>query len=404
MTRTLKMRLCAMMFLQYAVPAATIAIFSYYLKTCLGFEPWQAGLVMAMPGVAALIAPLAASHIADRYLSAERLLVVCHLLSAVLMWWLSRLSGFSAVLMVYFLYGVCLTPTFGLTNTVALHHTRDAERDFGGIRMWGTIGWVVVAWAFGYWWLGGGEGGGERLPHALIVSALTSVTLALFSLGFKPSLERAGQPIRYREVLRVFATPSMVLLCVVTFLYNVCHQFYYFGMGLHLNQLGFADEHILPAISFGQINEIVVLGTLGWCLARLGMKRAMIIGILAQALRFVIFAWEGPTITILAGIGLHGISYAFYFTTAYLYVDRHSTPATRAGAQQVLTLMIAGFGLLAGFVLAGQTAQYFQQPDGLVDFSKFWLAPMVLCLVIAGALAIWFHEEPPVNGGNGVRE
>jgi MFS transporter, NHS family, xanthosine permease len=405
MSSTLRIRLFIMMFLQYAVPACTLPILSYYLKGSLDFAPWQAGVVMAMPAVAAFFALPAASHFADRFLSSERMLALCHFCCAGLMLLLHELQSFPAVLAIYFLYGIAFTPTFGLSNTAALHHTPDARRDFGGIRMWGTIGWCVIAWAFGYFWLRGSGTAGARVHHALYLSAALSAAMGLFCLGFRPALARggAGSRIRYGAVLRVFARPDMLLLLAATFINNTCHQFYYFGMGPYLNQMGFSDEHIMPAMSLGQMTEIVLLGLLGAILLRISMKTALIIGVLAQALRCLLFSLEGSLPVILGGVALHGPCYALYFTTAYLYVDRHSAPSTRAGAQQVLTIMIAGPGTLAGFVLAGYTAQFFEDAAGIIDYGRFWLVPVGISLLLAVLLVAGLRETRPLKeaGGSG---
>jgi nucleoside transporter len=399
--RPLKFRLSAMMFLEYLVPGATVPILSLYLKNHLHFEPYQAGIVMAMPAVAAMVAPLVASHLADRYLSAERMLSLCHFACALLMFWLATLQSFTAFLAVYFLYGVFFIPTFGLTNTVALHHMQDARRDFGGIRAWGTVGWVVVAWAFGYFWLRGGVPG-ARLPHALPLSGLASLALAVYSLSFRPAHDTAGLQGQtgYGEVLRLFLRPGMLLLCLLTFLNSACHQFYYFGMSPYLHQVRFPDRYIMPGMSLGQMSEVVVLGLLGWCLTRISIKAAMVIGALAQALRLVMFAFAPNYAVILGGISLHGLCYAFFFTAAYLYVERHSTRNTRAGAQQVLTIMISGGGTLAGFLSAGWAAQLLTNPQtGLIDYRTFWLIPAGLATLIAAWIALGFREEPQDSPG-----
>ena len=396
-----------MMFLQYVVPGAVLPVLSHYLKNRLGFEPYQAGLVMAMPAAAALFAPLAASRIADRYISAERFVALCHFVCAGLMLCIYSLETFPAILVVYFLYGLCFTPTFGLTNTVALHQTPDARRDFGGVRMWGTIGWVVVAWILGYGWLRGGTAAGERLPHTLIVSACVSLAFAFYMLTFPAGhFDRNNkQGIRYREVLRVLVRPSLLLLFAMTFFNSICNQFYAFGMGMYLSQMGFADKHIMPVMSLGQMTEVIMLGLLGWLLLRIGMKRTLVLGVAAQCLRFVLFAFEGPTPIIIAGISVHGITFACYFITAYLYLDYHSTPDTRAGAQQLLTIMISGCGGLMGYVAAGLTAQYFTfGPDKLIDYQGFWLVPAGLSAAIGFVLLLGFREEPcktPTNGAGG---
>ncbi len=397
MTRVLKYRLSLMMFLEYLVPGATVPILSLYLKDNLGFESYQAGIVMAMPALAAIAAPLVASHIADRYISAERLLAMCHFACGLLMLALTRVETFPLFVFVFGCYGICFTPTLGLTNAVALHHITDAKRDFGGIRLWGTAGWVVVGWVFGYFWIRGG-GPGERLPHALIVSGATSLTLAVYSLTFRPAPHDAdtekNEP--YGDMLRLFLKPGMLLLCLLCFLNSACHQFYYFGMSPFLNQTDFPSAFIMPGMSVGQASEVVVLGLMGWCLLRMSMKTTMLIGVVAQGIRMVMFAFAGSHAVVIAGISLHGFCFAFFFITAYLYVESHSSRANRAGAQQVLTIMVAGAGTLAGFLSAGWTAQWLTDPiTGIVDYRSYWLTPAVLCAIVAVMLAVGFHEISP---------
>lgn len=395
MTRTQKFRLSAMMFLEYVVPGATVPILSHYLKNYLHFEPYQAGIVMGMPAAAAMVAPLVASRLADRYLSAEKMVILCHLLCAGVMVSLFGIKTFPVFLCVYFVYGLCFTPTFGLTNTVALHYAADARRDFGGIRAWGTVGWVLVAWFFGYGWLAYGDDG-SRLPHAFLLSAGVSLILAAYMFTFPPSKLHPDErrSMRYREVLRLFRRPDMLLLFIVAFFNSACHQVYYFGMGPYMSQLGYSNHYIMPAMSLGQMTEVLLLSLLGWCLTRLTMKQAMILGILAQAVRSVMFILGRSMFFLLGGISLHGPCYALFFTTAYLYAERHSTSETRAGAQQLLTIAISGCGTLAGFLLGGFTAQVFTLVDGQIDFQRFWLVPTVFSLIIAIALALLFREQP----------
>jgi NHS family xanthosine MFS transporter len=394
--RSLKLRLSIMMFLEYAVPAATLPILSLYLRRHLGFEPYQTGLIMAMPAISALVAPFIVSRLADRYISAERLLAVCQFLCAVAMITLYYLRGFYPVLAAYFAYGFFFMPTFGLTNTVALHHAADARRDFAGIRLWGTVGWIVVAWVFGYWWLSG-PGAEQRLPHALLVSAGTALLLALYALTFSPSVEvdrRARARTSYREILRVFAQRGMALLCFLTFLNGACQQFYYFGMGTHLDQLGYSRGAILPAMSLGQMTEVLAMALLGFMLVRISMKWVMVLGLLAQCLRFTLFAAVESTPLILLGLALHGFCYALFFTTAYIYIDQHSNAQTRAGVQQLLTLLNAGFGYLAGHLAAGWAGQWLSSgPERHIDYHRFWLIPLATSAVITCAMIFAFPRE-----------
>ena len=399
MPSLLKFRLSLMMFLVYFVPGATIPILSLYLKNHLHFAPYQVGEVLSMLALAGFFAPFIMSHIADRMLSSERLLGLCHVLAAGVMLLLSQQTRFFPFLILYFVYGLLFSPSYGLTNAIALHHVADAKRDFGGIRMWGTVGWVVVAWLFGYFWLRGDDASGSRLPHALYVSALASVVLALYSLTLPRSYVRATDrsTIMYWKALKVFAQPGLALLCVLTVFNSMVHQFYYFGMAPFLSQAGFENSHIMPAMSFGQASEVIVLGVLGLCLARLRIKHAMIIGALAQALRYVLFALGSTTPLIIAGICLHGVCYAFFFTAGYIYIDQHSSPETRAGAQQLFTIMISGLGVLSGSLASGYVGQWcLRESTGLIDYHQFWLVPAGMGLVVAVILALFFREARPV--------
>ena len=394
MARDLKWRLSFMMFLEYCVPGATTPIISLYLKNYLHFELYQVGIILSMPAAAALVAPFVTSHIADRLISSERLLALCHLLAAGMMLALSQQTQFWSFLICFFVHGLLFMPTFGLTNAIAMHHVPDPKRDFGGIRAYGTAGWVVVAWVFGYLWLSGNES--VRLPHALYVSALMSLALALYALFIPRSHVRAEkiEGLFSWDAIRVFARPGLALLCVLTFFNSMVHQFYYVGMSPFLSQIGFANRIIMPAMSMGQLSEVIILGLLGGFLGRWSMKRTMVIGALSQAVRYLLFGLGGAAITLL-GISMHGFCYAFFFTTGYLYVDHHSTPGTRAGAQQLFTIIISGFGVFAGSLAAGWTGQFLTNAEtGLINYPIFWLVPAALGLAVAVIMALYFREEP----------
>lgn len=396
MKRTLKARLSLMMFMEYFIPGCTAPILSHYLLNGLHFTPFQAGVILAMPAAAALIAPFLAAHIADRWISAERFLAVCHLLGGAVMLTLRAQTGFVPFLVLYFVYGMLFIPTHGLTNSVAFHHAGDAKRDFGHMRMWGTAGWVTVGWTFGLFWLRGEDlyGTNGRLADALTLSGLSSWVLALYSL----SLPRPAHVVTIaRKIpsrpLYLFTHPGLLVLCGLTFLNSAVHQFYYYGTSPFLSEVGLPDRYIMPAMSIGQANEVIMLGLLGICLAKLGVKRAFVVAALAQCVRYVAFAYGGP-IPILFGVALHGVCYAFFFSNGYIYVNAHTPPEARAGAQQLYTTIILGAGNLAGSLSAGLTGKLLTIPGtALIHFPRFWLVPAALAFVVAVLMSLFFREE-----------
>ena len=405
--RSTRTRLSIMMFLQYAVPASVMPILSHYLKNHLQFEPVRVGQIMAMPAIAAILAPFVVTYVADRFISAERLLAVCHLIAGGIMLVLSAQTRFWAFLGVYFAYGLMFVPTFALTNAVAFHHVADAKRDFGPIRMWGPVSWVVVGWGFSFLWLRGGVPAGldSRLPDALKFSALASCALGFYALTLPRSKVKSSSTAGLSpwKSFAVFARPSLLLLCILTLLNSVVHQFYYYGMSPFLSQIGFPDKHIMPAMSMGQFGEVFVLALLGVCLAKIGTKRALIIGVVAQVARCLAFA-SGHKWLVVAAIPSHGVCYAFFFTVAYIYVDSHSSPESRAGAQQLFNILIAGIGYLVGNLCAGKTAQFLTVSGTTqIDFARFWTVSASLALVVAAILVFLFREEEPIQpAGRGV--
>ena len=402
--RAIRTRLSAMMFLQYFGMGAFLPILSFYLLDVLHFDPNQAGWIMAMQGVSAIVAPFFITAVADRVISAERLLALCHLGAGCAMLYLSRQTAFWPVLLNYLAFGLLFMPTFALTNAVTFRHVADPKRDFGIIRMWGPISWVAVGWTFGYFWLRRGaamvEGG--RLPHALILCAATCFVLAAYCLSL-PRAKAAPRDTKKPPVwksLGIFTRPSIAVLCLFTLVNSIIHQFYYYGMGPFLSQAGFRQEHIMPAMSCGQLGEVFMLATLGWFLPRLGVKRALIIGVLAQVARSLAFATGHPWLTV-ALIPSHGICYAYFFTVAYIYIDTHSAPHERVGAQQLFNILIAGLGNLFGHSLAGLTAHHLTRTGG-IDFRAFWLISAAAAVVVAVAMGLFFREEEPVaqEGGS----
>jgi len=397
----MRARLSAMMFLQYAAPGLVLPIISHYLKNFLGFEPYQTGLIMAMPAAAAIIAPLLTVYVADRYLSSERLLGLCHTAAGLMLLVVSAQTEYLPFLFAYTAWGLFFAPTFALSNAVAFHHVENPGRDFGPIRMWGPLSWVVAAWSFSYLWLGATavSGAADRLPHAFYFASAASLGLGAYALSLPATPVATTQRLSLNawvQSLRMFARPSLLVLVIATFFNSAIHQFYYFGMGPFLSQTGFADRNIMPAMSLGQVGEAVTLALLGLCVARLGVKRTLIIGVLAQAGRCLAYA-TGWVPLVVAVIPSHGICYAFFFTVGFIYVDRHSTRAERAGAQQLYNMVIAGLGVLAGNVVAGQVAQYASDPEtGLIHFPTFWLTSAGIAVGIALMLALLFREEAPV--------
>ena len=396
---SLRTRLSIMMFIQYTGMGVFMPLMGHYLTGYLAFDPYRAGFILSMPAVAAFVSPLVVANVADRCISAERLLALLHFMACGAMVLLWAQTGFWTFLLAYLLFWLVFSPTLAMTNTVAFHHLPDARRDFGPVRMWGTIGWVIVGVLFGLLWIrhGGIDPGSSRLPHTFLFAAATSALMGMYALTLPVTAQTtavSARPSPWKAVT-VFRRRSLVVLCSVTLLNTVLNMFYINWMSPYLSQLGFADGWILPLLSVGQLSEILVIGGLGHLLARVGLKGALFIGLLTQAARFTIFATTPATPLLAVAIGLHGVTYGCFFIVTMIYLDTHCNRDNRAGAQLVLNTVIGGFGNLTGSLAAGLVAQSLTiAGTRLINYQGFWMVPAAVCAALAILFLALFREEP----------
>ncbi len=378
-------------------PGAVVPVLSHYLKNSLHFDAFEVGLVMAMSPLASMTILPVAVYVGDRYISSERLLALCNFAGGAVMLWLYKEASFAGFIVVYFVYGLAFSPTVALMNAVIFHHSVDPRRDYGAVRMWGTVSWIGVAWIFGYAWIQGGDGGTGRLAHGFLLNAGVSFALGFYAL----TLPRSRPEVIGREgvwsmnALKVFARPSVIVLCLATVLNGMVHQFYYYGMGPYLSRAGFGDQYIMPIMSIGQISEVIFVGLLGMSMARFGTKNTLLLGTLIQAVRTGVFAFTTHPVAIVLSIATHGILYAYFFAAAYIYVNEHSTPETRSGVQQIYSFVSLGISVLLGYLAAGAVGRVFtDQATGFIDYERFWLVPATIGFIAFVGVALFFREEP----------
>ena len=382
-----------MMFLQSFVAGATTPVMSLYLKGSLQFSGGQTGLILSMNALAAFVSPVVGAFIADRFIGAKKMLSLCYLGASVLMFVLALQHSFANVLVVYLAYVLVVGPTAALANAIAFHHIPEAQRDFGGVRMWGTIGWIAVAWFFGFFWLGGtaADQVASRLPDALKLSAISSFVFGIYVLTLPRSFALSKKPKKLIpiESLRVLVQPKIVVVGVLTFLMSITDKYYYFGMGPFLKQFGVKESSMMPLMSVGQITEIFAMLFLGLCLKRLGFKKVLILGVLAQGWRFAALAISGSVGIISSGIVFHGINFAFFMVASLIYIDSQCDKSSRTGVHQLLTILNMGFGSLVGNLMAGKAIDVFTSASGVVNFRAYWTVPLVITAVcLAGTMLL----------------
>jgi nucleoside transporter len=401
-TRSVYVRLSTMMFLQFFIGGAFIPVLSLYLINHLHFSGSQAGIIIALTSLGSMVTPLLTTYIADRHISSEYLLGLCHLAGGVLMFAFAAQTSFLPVTFFYLAYTLVTTPTFALTNAIVFHHSPGMRHRFGSMRVWGTIGWIAVAWIFSFFWLrsGGADIAHSRLPDALKLAGLTSFALGIFSFSL-PSHQRTDEhtggffPL---EAFRILKKPGVALFCLFMLFVTIVDRFYYFGTSPFLSAIGFQDKNIMPAMSLGQIPEVFGMFVLGWLILKGGSKKIILLGIAFDLFRYSASAIGGPLPLVLSGLTVHGLAYTFVYTTAAIYLDGFCDRASRTGVHQIFGMITQGIGNFTGSVLVGAVLDWYTSPLGAVDYHLFWLAPTVGSGALFLAL-LFFAPRPQKETG-----
>ena len=389
-------RLAVMMFLEYLIWGSWLPLVALYLSDVLGFTGGQIGWIFATQAVACITGLYFGGQVADRLFSTEKLLAVLHLIGGIAMFALAYQTTFWSFLIVMLVHQLAYMPTMSLTNAVVFHHVADPQRDFGQVRLWGTIGWIAASWPFVF--ILAGKTGPDlhaALSSIFTVAGLASIALAAFSLTLPhtPPVTREGTISAPMQAIRLLRDPVMFVLFVATLMDALVHQCYFQWTSPFLQQAGLAENWIMPAMSVGQIAEIVSMAALGWALARLGWRWTMTLGILAHAARFFVFAIGDPLWLMVAINVVHGMCYAFFFAAVYIYVDERCPRDARASAQGLFNLVILGVGPFAGSLLWGWLGDVFRTADGSVDFSRLFIAPAALALAAALLMMVAFRPR-----------
>lgn len=344
-----RMRLCVMMFLEYAVWGAWGVSIGGYMYETLHFEGWQVGWMGATMAVGAMISPLFVGYVADRFFATEKLLAILHLVGAVLLFMAAFTTHFTALFIIMQVYALCYMPTLALTNSISFANIVDSKRDFPGIRVWGTWGWIIAGWDIGF--LIGGKTNGQFL-----VAGGLSLLLAAFCLYLPHTPPRAKAapaaptPTTGQSVFRLLADPTFLVFVVCSFLICIPLSFYYSQANGFLEQLEAPYPTALQTI--GQLSEVGFMAAMPFFIAWLGVKRMLTVGMLAWVMRYMAFATLALP-AVIFGLFLHGVCYDFYFVASYIYVDTRVDERQRASAQSFIAFVMLGVGMFVGSIASG---------------------------------------------------
>ena len=392
-----------MMVLEIAIWGAwQIKIFPY--MGMLGFNAAQQGWVGSVFGIASVVGIFFSNQFADRNFSAERFLAFSHLVGGLALIATAFVTSFGAFFAIFLVYGLLYVPTLSVANSLAFAHLKNPAAEFGFVRMGGTVGWIAVSWPFIF--LLDEKADAQQTRWVFICAGIISLVLAAYSLTLPhtpPRKDAVGlDRFAWLRAARLLAVPHVLVLFVVIIIDAIIHNGYFVVIDGFLTQVGISARLTMVVSSIGQAAEIITMVVLGAVLTKLGWKWTMIIGVCGHAARYGVFVLFGSPEyqwLIIAIQVLHGICYAFFFATVYIYVDAVFPPDVRASAQGAANLLILGVGMVVASQLFPRLAARFSVVNvagvAVVDYSRLFLVPTVMAVAGMLVLLVFFH--PPTK-------
>ena len=403
MNTTIRIKLSIMMFLEFFIWGAWFVTLGTFLASNLNASGAETASVFSTQSWGAIIAPFIIGLIADRYFNAEKILGILHLAGAFLMYQM-YVSNDVGVFYTYVLsYMILYMPTLALVNSVSFNQMKDPENEFANIRVWGTIGWIVAGLSISYLFHWDSTEGISQglLKNTFLLAGIAAFVLGLFSFSLPktPPKVASTETIKIGDILGLDALKllkdknfaiffiSSILICIpLAFYYQNAHPF--------LTHAGL--ENPTGKMAIGQISETLFLLLLPVFFVRFGFKKTILLGMLAWAIRYVLFAFgDGQELSfmLIIGIALHGICYDFFFVAGQIYTNSKAGEKYKSAAQGLITLATYGIGMLVGFIVAGYITDNYKMVDGSVDWKMVWIIPAGIALAVFLLFAFFFNDK-----------
>ncbi len=409
---TIKLKLTIMSFLQFFVWGAwLITIGNYWFGT----KQWSGaefGAIFSTLGISSIIMPAITGIIADKFINAERLYGILHILGGLALCYIPIVDNPTTFYWVIFASMMCYMPTISLSNSVAYtilkNNNYDVVKVFPPIRVWGTIGFIAAMWLTNL-------SGNKASANMFYIAAISAVILGIYSFTLpkcepqKLISENASFTEKFGlNAFKLFGTYKMALFFIFSMFLGGALQLTNMYGDTYLSEFAkvpeYADSFVVKystiIMSISQISETLFILAIPFFLKRFGIKQVMLISMLAWVLRFGLFAYgdpEGGLWMIIMSCVVYGMAFDFFNISGSLFIETTTDSKMRSSAQGLFMMMSNGFGAYFGAKISGRIIDsFFTNTDGVRDWHNIWLSFAGYALIIAIAFAVLFkHEHKP---------
>lgn len=398
-------KLSFMMFVEWFIWGAWFVPLWLFLSKS-GFTAGEIGWSYACTAIAAILSPILVGSLTDRFFAAQKVLALLMFAGAALMYLAAQQTEFAYFFPLLLAYSLTYMPTIALTNSIAFSNVADVERDFPRIRVMGTLGWIASGLVCGFLpqMLGYADISPTNIP--LLITAGSSVLLGVYALFLPNTPPKSTGKLSLKVMLGLDAVVllrdrNFLVFFFCSFLFAMPLAFYYIFANGYLTEVGM--QNATGWMTLGQFSEIFFMLALPFFTKRFGIKKVLLLGLITAAIRYAFFVYGGAAHyftygLLFLGILLHGVSYDFYYVTAYIYVDKKAPVHMRTAAQGLITLCCQGFGSLLGYRLGGVMMEKmfaYNPPVGGLTFNwaGMWGFGAAMIAVITVLFMLFFRES-----------
>ncbi|MFN3850140.1 MAG: nucleoside permease [Spirosomataceae bacterium] len=395
MKLTTRLQLMLMMFLMFVTWGAWYGQMGKYLFVELKATGDQIGNAYTTFSIASIIAPFFVGLIADRYFSAQKVMGVLNLLGAVILYFLTLNTDADAFFWYILAYTLTFAPNLALSSSIAMNQMENPEKEFPSIRVMGTIAWIVITNLIGFY------GVGDKVT-IFQISMATSIIWGVFAFFLPDTPPKASSNSSLSQILGtdafvLFKDRSFLIFFISSVLVCIPLAFYYAHANLSLTESNMTN--VENKMSLGQVSEVLFMLLIPFALSRFGIKKMLIVGLIAWIVRFICFGY-GDGISsewmLYLAIILHGVCYDFFFVTGQIYTDTKAGEKIKSSAQGLITLATYGIGMGIGSKLSGLVLdKYTSTVDGVTkhDWTSVWLVPAGIAAVVLVLFVIAFKDN-----------
>lgn len=414
---SLKMRLTIMSFLQFFVWGAWLITIGTYCFNAKGWSGAQFGAIFSTLALSSLFMPAITGIIADKWLNAEKLYGILHVLYGSVLFYIPYVNDPETLYYVIFIAMIFYMPTISLSNSIAYtilkNNNLDVIKVFPPIRVWGTIGFIVAMWITNLT-------GSKANSNQFIIAGVFAIILGIYSFSL-PKCVPQKSTSNNASIIEQLGLKAFTLFTnykmALFFVFSI-----FLGAALQLTNMygdSFLDDfkkipeysnslvvkYSTIIMSISQISETVFILTIPFFLKKFGIKKVMLFSMIAWVLRFSLFAFGNPTdglwMIILSCI-VYGMAFDFFNVSGSLFIETSTDSAIRSSAQGLFMMMTNGIGAYLGSKVSGFVIDhYFITNNGDKNWQDIWLTFCIYSLIIAILFALLFkHKHDPKAIGN----